>query len=71
MRRIDSHDFDAIILGSGLSGSIVASILARHGHSVLIIDRGVQVLSAHLVIGESNNTLDSAIERNFLSETSG
>lgn len=31
--------FDLIILGSGLSGSILASILARHNFNVLMIDK--------------------------------
>ena len=50
MRRLDRTDFDVIVLGSGLSGSFTASILARHGHSVLIIDKGVH---PRFTIGES------------------
>lgn len=33
--------FDAIILGSGLAGSILATILAKHNVRVLMIDKGV------------------------------
>ncbi|MCC5602127.1 NAD(P)/FAD-dependent oxidoreductase [Nostoc favosum] len=32
--------FDTIILGSGLAGSTLASILAKHGFSVLLIEKG-------------------------------
>ncbi|MCG8423442.1 MAG: tryptophan 7-halogenase [Proteobacteria bacterium] len=42
--------YDVAILGTGLSGTIVAAILARHGHRVIMIDR-----SSHprFAIGES------------------
>ena len=32
------RDYDVVILGSGFGGSILGSILARHGVSVLLID---------------------------------
>ena len=32
------HDYDVIIIGSGFAGSILASILARHGGRVALID---------------------------------
>ncbi len=32
------HDYDVIIIGSGFAGSILASILARHGGKVAVID---------------------------------
>ncbi len=50
MRRLDRHDFDVIVLGTGLSGTIMASILARHGRSVLMLDSGVH---PRFAIGES------------------
>ncbi len=31
---------DVIVLGSGLAGSTMAAILARHGHSVLMLEKG-------------------------------
>jgi FADH2 O2-dependent halogenase len=41
---------DVIIIGSGFSGSMLGSILARHGHDVLIVDAGTHPKFA---IGES------------------
>lgn len=35
-----SHDYDVVILGSGLGGSTIAAILARHGHRVLMLEKG-------------------------------
>ena len=32
------HNFDVAILGSGLSGSMIAAILGKKGVSVLLID---------------------------------
>lgn len=32
------HDYDVIIIGSGFAGSILASILARHGGRVALVD---------------------------------
>ena len=37
--QVDSSQFDVIILGSGIAGSILAAILARHGSRVLMIDK--------------------------------
>lgn len=35
------HDADVIIAGGGLAGSVTALHLARRGHRVLVVDRGV------------------------------
>lgn len=34
-----AYDHDAIVVGAGPAGSVAASYLARHGHSVLVIER--------------------------------
>lgn len=34
----ENNTFDVAILGAGLAGSLLAAILARHGHRVLLID---------------------------------
>ncbi len=47
MRR---HDVDVVVLGSGLAGSLLATILARHDRSVAMIERGQH---PRLAIGES------------------
>ncbi|MGH7998645.1 MAG: NAD(P)-binding protein [Brasilonema sp.] len=36
----NNKHFDTIIIGSGLAGSTLASILAKHGFSVLLIEKG-------------------------------
>lgn len=43
-------DYDVLVLGSGLAGSITATILARRGHRVALIERGTH---PRLAIGES------------------
>ncbi len=35
---MQTQQFDAVILGTGFSGSILGAILARHGHRVLLLD---------------------------------
>lgn len=50
MRLIDSDEFDIIVLGSGISGTIIGSIVARQGYRVLIFDGGVH---PRFAIGES------------------
>src|SRR6478672_6691508 len=46
----DPGEFDVVILGSGFEGGVLGTILARHGHKVVIIDA-----SSHprFVLGES------------------
>lgn len=41
---------DVVVLGSGLAGSILAAILSRHGHSVVMVERGRH---PRMAIGES------------------
>lgn len=43
-------DHDVVVLGSGLAGSITATILARRGYSVAMIERGTH---PRMAIGES------------------
>ena len=50
MRQLDSFDFDVIILGTGIAGTMLGTILARHGKSVLLIDSGVH---PRFAVGES------------------
>ncbi len=45
----DKH-FDTIILGSGISGTVLASILAKHGFRVLLLEKGTH---PRFAIGES------------------
>src|SRR5579863_10063204 len=45
-----AHQYDVAILGSGLSGSMLACILAKQGASVVLIDEGTH---PRFAIGES------------------
>ena len=47
---IDRTEFDVIVLGTGIAGTMMSAILARNGHSVLMIDSGVH---PRFAIGES------------------
>lgn len=40
MERVKVEHFDAIVVGSGFGGSVVAERLARHGREVCILERG-------------------------------
>ena len=42
--------FDVAVIGSGLAGSTLATILARHGHDVLLLEAGSH---PRFAIGES------------------
>jgi electron transfer flavoprotein-quinone oxidoreductase len=42
-------DFDVVIVGAGIAGSVTAALLARDGHSVALIERGEAPGSKNLV----------------------
>ncbi|MDH3283884.1 MAG: tryptophan 7-halogenase [Acidobacteriota bacterium] len=50
MKRLERTDFDVIVLGTGMAGTIISTILARHGHSILMLDYGTH---PRFAIGES------------------
>ncbi len=50
MRRLSEAHFDVIILGTGIAGTILGTILGRHGHRVLLLDSGTH---PRFAIGES------------------
>ncbi|NEQ99370.1 MAG: NAD(P)-binding protein [Cyanothece sp. SIO2G6] len=49
----DSPQFDVVILGSGIAGSILATILAKHGSKVLMLDKASH---PRFAIGEALTT---------------
>jgi tetracycline 7-halogenase / FADH2 O2-dependent halogenase len=52
--------YDVLILGSGIAGTILGAILARHGRSVAMIDAGTH---PRMAIGESTIPYTSALLR--------
>lgn len=48
------HDFDIAILGSGFAGSLMATILAKQGHRVVLLEQGRH---PRFAIGESSTPL--------------
>ncbi|NMW65029.1 FAD-dependent oxidoreductase [Mobiluncus mulieris] len=42
------YDFDVIVVGGGVSGTVVSFLLAQEGHEVLLIERGVEAGSKNL-----------------------
>ena len=47
---MSGYDYSVAILGSGIAGSTLANILARHGHRVVLIDSGTH---PRFALGES------------------
>ncbi|MEO0969712.1 MAG: NAD(P)-binding protein, partial [Cyanobacteria bacterium J06639_18] len=50
MNHKQNKNFDVIVLGSGLAGSIIAIILARHNIQVLMLDKATH---PRFTIGEA------------------
>lgn len=62
---MNGYDYSVAILGSGIAGSVLANILARHGHSVALIDSGNHPRFAlgESTIGETSYLLKLLSER--------
>jgi len=62
---MSGYDYSVAILGSGIAGSTLANILARHGHSVVLIDSGSHPRFAlgESTIGETTYLLKLLAER--------
>jgi FADH2 O2-dependent halogenase len=50
LRRNDQTEFEVIILGTGIAGTILGAILAKHGRKVLMLDGAVH---PRFAVGES------------------
>ncbi|SNQ50009.1 Monodechloroaminopyrrolnitrin halogenase PrnC [Frankia canadensis] len=62
---MSGYDYSVAILGSGIAGSTLANILARHGHSVVLVDSGSHPRFAlgESTIGETTYLLKLLAER--------
>jgi tetracycline 7-halogenase / FADH2 O2-dependent halogenase len=61
------YDYDIAIIGSGISGSMLAAILAKHGTKVVVLDAGTH---PRFAVGESM-VPESAILLELLAERYG
>ena len=72
-------DYDVIVVGGGPAGSTTASLLARTGHRVLVVERdkfpryhiGESLLSATLPILEHVGVLDDVARHGFVKKPGG
>ncbi len=60
---MSDQSFDVVIVGGGLSGSSLASVLARDGHEVLVLEREIEFVTVFGANGwrrgESSNSTRS------------
>lgn len=64
----ESYDFDVIIVGAGIAGSVCATELAREGYEVLLIDRGAQPGAKNLSGGVLYSRVMDSVFPNFAAE---
>lgn len=62
------YDFDVIVIGAGVAGSVCAHQLATAGHEVLLIERGVEPGSKNLSGGVFYCRIMQELFPNFLDE---
>ncbi|QOQ38471.1 FAD-dependent oxidoreductase [Trueperella pecoris] len=61
-------DFDVIVVGGGIAGSVCAYLLAKDGHEVLLIERGIEPGSKNLSGGVFYCRIMQEIFDNFIDE---
>ncbi len=62
------YDFDVIVVGGGVAGNVCAHLLARDGHEVLLVERGVEPGSKNLSGGIFYCRIMEQIFPEFLTE---
>ena len=64
----EEYDFDAIVIGGGISGAVCAYLLASQEKEVLLIERGVEPGSKNLSGGVFYCRVMQEIFPNFIEE---
>lgn len=64
----EQYDFDVIVVGGGVAGNVCATLLAREGHEVLLIERGIEPGSKNLSGGVFYCRVMQEIYPNFIEE---
>lgn len=64
----EEYDFDVIVVGGGVAGTVCAYLLAQKGHEVLLIERGVEPGSKNLSGGIFYCRVMEEIFPNFLED---
>lgn len=64
----EEYDFDVIVVGGGVAGTVCAYLLAKEGREVLLIERGVEAGSKNLSGGIFYSRSISEVFPNFVNE---
>lgn len=64
----DRYDFDVIVVGAGIAGSVCATELAREGYEVLLVDRGTEPGAKNLSGGVLYSRVMESVFPNFAAE---
>lgn len=62
------YDFDVIVVGGGVAGTVCSYLLAQEGHEVLLIERGIESGSKNLSGGVFYCRIMEEIFPNFIAE---
>ncbi|NLW13412.1 MAG: FAD-dependent oxidoreductase, partial [Trueperella sp.] len=62
------YDFDVIVVGAGVAGTVAATQLARNGHEVLLVERGTEPGSKNLSGGVFYSRVMEQVFPDFVTE---
>ena len=64
----ENYDFDVIVVGGGVAGSVCAYLLAKKGREVLLVERGMEPGSKNLSGGVFYCRVMQEVFPNFIEE---